>query len=220
MAAVSSLCFFASVAALLLMLISCDPTSLPEEGLKKQDWVRVGQCMLLYCKQTDTTCFRYCVTSVQQRLLPDHIEVTWGIVWTLPEPGIKINFDEKENNVVYPYPCKIEESAFCGTPSDESFVFLLLGEGPGPEMWYVKGWSTNTSMTIGYEYSFSHTFLAIATEGLLVEENTITYEHPYLLEIAKILITVYGFGLCCCLVCLCFRREDQPEENKENANHS
>ena len=198
MAATSSLWFFSSIACL-VMLIGCVQI-LENDGLKKKDWIRVGQCML-DCKQINTTCFQYCVTSAQQRSLSNYTGRTAESMWNFPKPGVKIDRDLTENNVVYPYP--EPERAEPNMTSSPNLVFLFLGESPVKDIWLCKGWSTNTSMTIRHEEICDNSLLAISTQGLIVYENFNCKISDIVIELICMFIFVVTFVGC--VLCLCFK---------------
>ena len=172
MATISSLLKIMVVACLLIQL--CYVPSPVDSMLKKKDWIRVGQCML-DCKQINTTCFQYCVTSAQQRRLTNYTGRTAENMWNFPKPGVKINWNLTENNIVYPYPesdtAEITDTAKIAETSDPAFVFLLLSESEEKDIWLCKGWSTTTSMTIRHEEICDNSLLGISAQGLIVDEN-------------------------------------------------
>ena len=174
MAALSSFSFFTSGVALLVFtsclpsLADANPDADADDGLKKEDWVRVGQCML-DCKQINTTCFQYCVTSAQQRRLTNYTGSTVETMWTFPDPGVIIDWGLTENSIVYQYP-EPDTAKTIGT-SGPTFVFLLLGESQEKDIWQVQGWSITTSMARKSKDICNHSLLAISTQGLLAVER-------------------------------------------------
>ena len=137
----------------------------PDEGLKKKDWIRVGQCML-DCKQMKNTCFRYCVTSAHQGRL---LSYTGSTAETLLDV---IQAEDDDGRMSWKYYVFTYHKETYSINLESPFVLLYPSESQRiKDLWFCNDWSTETQITMRKRRVYNRALLVISSRGLVAEKS-------------------------------------------------